>query len=195
MGEDIPRQRGGVRGVASRPRGLPPPLLALLASQEKCRPRGIWETRSQNAASRLLPRPLHSQLPVGTKLPSSSPPHPGRGLLPGPGELEGASPGMSPYAFVCCLEAFAATESPVRSGLGTELSFSFVKREKDHCEGGGEGSPLGPGAFSGRGPAQETTHLAAGHLFLLMGARGLGRGRWGDGGRGSNRHFFPFLPR
>lgn len=72
---------------------------------------------------------------------------------------------------------------PGRSRLGTEMSFSFVKREKDHWEGGGEGSPLGPGAFSGRGPAQETTHLAAGHLVLLTGAGGVGMGDGGWRGR------------
>lgn len=68
----------------------------------------------------------------------------------------------------------------MRSGQGAKFNFSFVKLEKDHCEGRwARGAPWGLKP-SREGSVLDSTHLAAGHLFLLF--TSLGRWGLGDGG-------------
>lgn len=138
MGEDTPRRRGGVGAGAGGARGLLPPprrlrLLSWPLRRNAGRPRGPCKMRSQDATVTRQPAPPQASAftaPRRTKLRSFT-------LVGGRFQvLEGH--------LVCHLmPLFAAwrflqlKRVPGRSRLGTEMSFSFVKREKDHWEGGG----------------------------------------------------------
>lgn len=180
MGEDTPRRRGGVGAGAGGARGLLPPprrlrLLSWPLRRNAGRPRGPCEMRSQDATVTRQPAPPQASAFTAPRRDQTALLHPGGGPLPGPG----GSPGMSPYAFVCCLEVFAAKESPreVQAGHRDEL---FLCEERERPLGGrGRGEP--PGAWrllrEGSSPGNHT--FGSGSSGPSDGGRGWGHGRWG----------------